>query len=83
MKTTSVVSEKGQITIPKALRRSLGLKPGTELRLEERDGALVARRTDSGEPMDLLVGLGGRGGEVDLLLAKMRGPAWDPKRDRP
>jgi AbrB family looped-hinge helix DNA binding protein len=36
MRTT--VSEKGQITIPKPLRDSLALVPGTELEFEEHDG---------------------------------------------
>ena len=38
-----MVSEKGPVTIPKPLRDSLGLAPGTELDFEERDGTLVAR----------------------------------------
>ena len=42
MKTT--VSEKGQITIPKALRDKLGLTPGTVLEFEAAGGQLVARK---------------------------------------
>jgi len=81
MKTIAIVGARGQITIPKPLRRSLGIRPGTELRFEEREGTLVARRLDAGEPVDLLVGLGGRRADVDALLTAMRGPAWDPEHD--
>jgi AbrB family looped-hinge helix DNA binding protein len=40
----SVVSEKGQITIPKRLRDRLGLRPGTTLEFEAEEGKLVARK---------------------------------------
>ncbi|MBI2840444.1 MAG: AbrB/MazE/SpoVT family DNA-binding domain-containing protein [Acidobacteria bacterium] len=78
MKTT--VSEKGQITIPKALRESLGLEPGTELDFEERDGRLVATPVVRTDPMEKLVGLIARV-DVDDAIARMRGPGWDPKVD--
>ncbi len=38
------VSEKGQVTIPKKLRDSLGIEPGQELDFHEEDGKLVARK---------------------------------------
>ncbi len=40
----SVVSEKGQVTIPKACRDRLGLRPGTILDFETRDGKLIAAK---------------------------------------
>ena len=40
MKTT--VSEKGQITIPKAVRERLGIVPGTVLEVGSEQGRLVA-----------------------------------------
>jgi len=80
MKQTAVVGEKGQVTIPKPLRRSLGITPGTELRFEERDGALFARRVASAGALDAVVGILPPM-DVDAALAGMRGPAWDPKRD--
>jgi antitoxin PrlF len=76
----TVVSEKGQVTIPKPLRDSLGLVPGTELDFEERDGALVARRVVREDPLSRLVGLLPRM-DVDRALASQRGPAWTPKVD--
>lgn len=35
------LSEKGQILIPKTLRRKLGLKPGARVQLAEEEGRLV------------------------------------------
>ena len=44
MKT--IVSERGQITLPKAIRVSLGIKPGTVLQLDVQDGKLFAWKKD-------------------------------------
>lgn len=41
---TLVVSDRGQITLPKKLRDRLGIKPGAALIAEEKDGQLVLRR---------------------------------------
>ena len=80
MKKAVTVSEKGQVTIPKALRRSLGIEAGTQLSFEESDGRLVASRIDTQDPLEALVGLGKRA-DVDDLLRAARGPAFDPKLD--
>jgi len=77
---TTIVSEKGQITIPKALRDSLGLVPGTELDFEERDGQLLGRRVVRDDPLTRLIGLLPRA-DVDAELAAQRGPKWTPRID--
>lgn len=41
---TAIVSEKGQVTIPKELRDQLGLRTGSVLEFEARDGKLVASK---------------------------------------
>ena len=45
---TSKLSRKGQITIPKAVRDSLGLKPGDDLLIastgNEEDGTVIIRK---------------------------------------
>ena len=46
----AVVSEKGQVTIPKICRDRLGLRTGTVLDFETRDGELVAVKQ---QPEDL------------------------------
>jgi len=42
-KQTLIVSDRGQITLPKALRDRLAIKPGTALIAEAKDGELVLR----------------------------------------
>jgi AbrB family looped-hinge helix DNA binding protein len=76
----AVVSEKGQVTIPKALRESLGIRPGTELAFEEQEGHLVARRLIPASPIRRLVGVLPRL-DVDKRLSEMRGPGYDPEAD--
>ena len=38
-----VVSERGQITLPAALRKRLGIEPGGVLVVEEKNGAVILR----------------------------------------
>jgi AbrB family looped-hinge helix DNA binding protein len=53
---TVTVSEKGQVVIPAAIRRSLGIKPGTQLEFEREgdtirvtvEGAVPPSRIDEG-----------------------------------
>ena len=40
----AILSEKGQITIPKAIREKLGLLPGVVLEFDAIKGQLVARK---------------------------------------
>ena len=48
----AIVSEKGQITIPKTLRLNLGLEAGSVLEFSERDGALVMTKRLESDPID-------------------------------
>jgi AbrB family looped-hinge helix DNA binding protein len=45
------VSEKGQVTIPKSLRESLGLKLGTILNFHEENGKIVAEKVIATDPV--------------------------------
>lgn len=69
----AVVSEKGQVTIPKRLRDRLGIRAGQVLAFEEEDGRLVARKVLQNDP------LGGVWGILDLeqtpdeFLSELRG----------
>ena len=49
MKT--IVSEKGQITIPKAVRDSLGLSPGVTLEIESENGRLIGVKREAGDAL--------------------------------
>lgn len=72
MKAT--VSEKGQVTIPKALRERLGLEPGQVLDFEEDQGRLVARKVFAEDPIDAVFGiLGGEGPTTDEFITEIRG----------
>ena len=77
----SRVGERGQVTIPKPLRISLGIVQGMELDFEEKGGALIAQRITPEDPFDALRGLAGRAGNTDRFLEKARGPAWSRARD--
>jgi AbrB family looped-hinge helix DNA binding protein len=41
MNETLIVSSRGQVTLPAALRKRLGIRPGDVLIVEDRDGELV------------------------------------------
>lgn len=46
----SIVSEKGQVTIPKPVRERLGLKAGTVIHFEALDGQLVGKKAIANDP---------------------------------
>ena len=69
----SKVGERGQVTIPKALRDRLGIRPGTRLTFEAENGRLVAFKADSGDTLDALYGRFGRGRRADAVVADLRG----------
>ncbi|TVQ23502.1 MAG: AbrB/MazE/SpoVT family DNA-binding domain-containing protein [Spirochaetaceae bacterium] len=48
----NALGERGQITIPKRIRESLGLRPGMQLEILEVDGSVVLRRPGIGEAID-------------------------------
>jgi AbrB family looped-hinge helix DNA binding protein len=68
------VSEKGQVTIPKPLRDRLGIRAGEVLDFEEQGGQLIARKTDSQDPIDALYGVLELPASPDALLDELRGP---------
>jgi AbrB family looped-hinge helix DNA binding protein len=79
----SVVSSKGQITLPVEAREKLGLVPGTPVHFEVRDGALMLRKgTRGAHPVDAVFGTLKLAGAVDDLLDEMRGPRPDPRPPR-
>lgn len=73
MKT--IVSEKGQVTIPKALREKLGLVPGTVLQLDEAGGKLIGCKEVDRDPIRKWRGRGRlpSGMQTDEYLRKARG----------
>ena len=69
------VAERGQVTIPKTLRRKLGLVPGTILDFEVDGGRLVAAKLRPQGPVEAVFGSLGSGRSTDELVGKLRGPA--------
>lgn len=73
---SSRVSEKGQVTIPKALRERLGITPGEILEFEEGpDGRLVGRKAGGRDPVDEAYGVLRLDGGTDELIDRLRGEA--------
>lgn len=70
----SIVSEKGQVTIPKACRDRLGLRPGTVLEFDAVEGRLVGTKREVVDAFRKWRGRGrlpgGQG--VDAYLARIR-----------
>jgi antitoxin PrlF len=52
----SVVSEKGQVTVPKPLRERLGLRAGVVLDFSEQNGRLVAVKSSPEDPVARVYG---------------------------
>jgi AbrB family looped-hinge helix DNA binding protein len=52
------VEEKGRVVIPSSVRKLLGIKAGTELEIDVKDGGIVMRPKRKVSAKDLL-GIGG------------------------
>ena len=73
-KIRAKVTSKGQVTIPIEVRRSLGVKPGDELRFEPHDGGFRVMRDDDENVFEKWRGIGipGMGPGMEGLKAYMR-----------
>jgi antitoxin PrlF len=71
----AIVSEKGQVTIPKAVREKLGLRPGSILELTAVGGRLVGVKKETADPFSRWMGKGKLPGnlDVDAYLKLVRG----------
>ncbi len=71
------VTVKGQVTIPKAVRDHLGLKPGSEVRFRRAsDGSIVleaATKPARPDRFEALRGHAGKGLSTDDIMALTRG----------
>lgn len=76
MKT--IVSEKGQITIPKLLRRRLGLRKGQVLEVREEAGRLTLTKSGVDDPVAAAYGILKLNKSTDQLITELRGKA--PRR---
>lgn len=69
----AVVSEKGQVTIPKPLRDRLGIKPGQVLEFEEQRGRLIARKVEGRDRVDSVYGIFKSDLTTDEMITELRG----------
>lgn len=68
------ISERGRITIPKALRDRYGLHHNVEVQIEPtEEGVLIRKGSAARHPVDRIYGLLGRGGSADVCLDRIRG----------
>lgn len=68
------VSERGQITIPKALRDQYGMHHNVEVQVEPApEGILIRKRSAASHPVDRVYGVLDRGGSTDVYLERIRG----------
>lgn len=71
------ISERGQITLPKDIRRRYGLKPNTEIEIVEANQQIILRKKPSRElPLQAVRGiLRGRatGKSTDQIMENLRG----------
>jgi AbrB family looped-hinge helix DNA binding protein len=70
----AIVSEKGQVTIPKALRDRLGIRPGQTLDFVEERGRLVAVKLGTRDSIDEVAGTLDLGMSTDEFIEQLRGP---------
>lgn len=69
----ATVSEKGQVTIPKPLRKRLGIRPGVVLEFEAENGILVARKAVGRDVVDEFYGTLRMSESVDEFIEQIRG----------
>ena len=68
------ISERGQVTIPKALRDRYGMNHNVEVEFEAtEDGLLIRKRTAAQHPVDRVYAILERGGSTDEYLEEIRG----------
>ena len=69
----AIVADRGQVTIPKALRERLGIIPKTVLDFREERGRLVAEKAAQSDPVTQVLGCLKLDRATDEILAELRG----------
>jgi AbrB family looped-hinge helix DNA binding protein len=70
---TSRLSERGQVVIPKPLRKRLGLRPGQLLDFVEDGGRLVVTKVGSEDPVEKVYGVLRLRRSTDAFIEALRG----------
>ena len=71
----AIVSEKGQVTIPKQVRDRLGIRPGQVLDFRAERGRLIAVKAASEETVESVFGILDLGTSTDEAMKLLRGEA--------
>jgi bifunctional DNA-binding transcriptional regulator/antitoxin component of YhaV-PrlF toxin-antitoxin module len=71
------------VTIPKRLRESLGVKPGTVLEFSEERGRLIATKSGGADPVSDVFGCLGKKLDTDATMARLRGRHIDELKPSP
>lgn len=74
MNESAVVSEKGQVTIPKRIRDRLGIRPGQVLEFSEEHGRLVATKAAALDAARSVFGILDLGRSTNDVVDELRGP---------
>lgn len=69
----AILSEKGQVTIPKRIRERMGLRTGTLLAFEAEGGRMIVTKVTPSDPLDALVGILKTPISTDHYLEAIRG----------
>jgi AbrB family looped-hinge helix DNA binding protein len=70
----AVVSEKGQVTIPKRIREQLGIRPGQVLEFRENQGQMVVVKQSAEDRVTKVYGILKLKRRTDDLINQLRGP---------
>ncbi len=72
---TAIVAERGQVTIPKALRDRMGIRPSMVLEFSVKDGALIAVKAMRKDPVSAVLGCLKTDRSSDDWMTELRGKA--------
>lgn len=70
----AIVSEKGQVTIPKTIRARLGIHPGQILEFKEEKGRLIAEKATPVDTVERVFGILKLPKGTDAAMNQLRGP---------
>ncbi len=69
------ITEKGQVTIPKAIRDRFGLRPGSDVRFVERNHRVVLEKNQGGDVWDKYYGYLKLKMTTNEVMRRLRGRA--------
>jgi AbrB family looped-hinge helix DNA binding protein len=72
-----MLSSKGQITIPGALRKKLGIEAGSVLEFREEAGRIIISKAHTTDPVSGVLGILQDPRGTDRIMESLRGPALE------